>query len=304
LSANAGGLWTAAQDSPSQSRMNQKTVCIDTGTNLAAISPTYPGQLIFSLDSTGGFTTNFLYERNATNNAWIQISPPTSHDHSSAAQGGVFSNILVNNSGQYVQYNYFSPKLADFYTGLTTGGTPTNVQGSGNWYVNLATGTVANNTCQADIGGIAINFGSPIKFNFKVGESGGSTFIQGRMGIGIENVGALVGTGKCLGFEFCDTTGTAYVLVSGSGTARSALSTGQAFAGNNDIRFLYTPGLSVIGTVNQTVATTKTTNLPNSGACPNDKVGRFGIQTINTVGKNLLIFGGQIVGMPSDTYYL
>jgi hypothetical protein len=121
----------------------------------------------------------------------------------------------------------------------------------------------------------------------------------------IETVGAAISNSvKSLGFEFCDSTGSTYQLVSCDGGARTVTTTNQAFTGNNSVRFYYTPAVSVVGTVNQTVATTKTSNLPNSGACANDRLARFGIQTTNTSGKNLQIYGGQVAGVPNDTFYL
>jgi hypothetical protein len=302
--SSPGGSWTAAQDSASQGRMNQKTVTIDTGANLALIAPTYKGQLIFSLDSTGGFTTNFLYERDASNTTWLQVSPPTAHYHSSNTTGGLLSTILSNNQGQFSFNNFTSPTKSQFLQ-TVTGATVSDVQGSGSWYVNIATGTVANNLGQIDIGGIALDFGNVIKFGAKVGETGGTTLIQGRIGTNIETVGAAISNStKSLGFEFCDSTGTVYQLVSCDGAVRTVTTTNQAFSGNNNVRFYYTPTVSVVGTVNQTVATTKTSNLPNSGACANDRLARFGIQTTNTSGKNLQIYGGQVTGVPNDVFYL
>lgn len=304
MSSNAGGTWSAQQDTASQARMNQKTNTVDTGTNLAAINPTFPGMEVFSLDTSGGFTINNKYVRDSTNSSWLQMLPAGSHDHSSSSTGGLFSTVLTDNVGQFILYNFISPTAAQFLQ-TVTGGTITNVQGSGNWYVQLATGTVANNLAQADMGGIAIGFGSPIKYSVKIGETGASTSLQGRMGINIETVGAAVSnTTKSLGFEFCDSTGVNYQAVSCDGGSRTVVTTGQAFAGTNNARFLYTPSVSMIATINQTTATTKTSNLPNSGAAGPDKSARFGIQTTNTVAKTIQIWGGMIAGVPNDTFFL
>lgn len=304
MSSNAGGLWSAQQDTASQARMNQKTNTIDTGTNLAAINPTFPGMEVFSLDSTGGFTTNFKYIRDATNSTWIQISPPAIHDHSSNSAGGLFSKILSDNVGQFLLHDFLSPTKSMFLqTGQ--GSTISDVQGNGNWFVQISTGTVANNFGQIDRGGISLDFGNTIKWNTKIGQSGGTTGLNGRMGIGVEQVGAAISnTTKSLGYEFCDTCGTGYQLLSCDGGLRSVVTTNQAFSGNNNVRFLYTPSTSLVGTINQTVATTKTSNLPNSGACAQDRISRFGIQTTNTISKTLQLFGGMVSGVPNDTYFL
>lgn len=301
---SAGGYWTASQDSLGQARMNQKTVTIDTGSHLAALPTTYPDQIIVSLDSTGGFSAGFVYVRDPTNTTWNQVYPPGPHDHSGSTTGGFLATVLEDNLGQFLFYNYLSPFASQFLQ-TVTGGTISNVQGSGSWNVQLATGTVANNLAQADIGGIALDFGSAMKFIAKITEGGASTSLQGRIGVNIEAAGAAVSnTTKSLGFEFCDSTGLNYQLVSCDGTTRTVASTGQAFAGTNNIRFVYTPTTSVVGTVNQTTATTKTSNLPNSGATANDKISRFGIQTTNTIAKNLNIHGFQLVGMDNDTWFV
>jgi hypothetical protein len=304
MSSNAGGLWSAQQDTASQARMNQKTNTIDTGSNLAAINPTFPGMEVFALDSTGGFTANFKYVRDATNSTWLQMLPTGSHDHSSSTTGGVFSTILSDNVGQFLLHDFISPTKSMFLQTIT-GGTITDVQGSGNWFVQLSTGTVTNNLAQIDRGGIALDFGNKIKWAAKIGQSGGTTGLNGRMGINVEQVGAAISnTTKSLGYEFCDTCGTGYQLLSCDGGTRSVVTTNQAFSGNNSVRFLYTPSTSLVGTINQTVATTKTSNLPNSGACAQDRISRFGIQTTNTISKTLQLFGGMVSGVPNDTYFL
>jgi len=63
-----------ANDGFSAARGNQKTCFVGTGTQIAAISPTYAGQLAYATSTSGGFTIDVLYERNAANNAWNQVT--------------------------------------------------------------------------------------------------------------------------------------------------------------------------------------------------------------------------------------
>lgn len=302
---SAGGVWTAGTDSDSAARLNQKTVTIDTGTNLAALATTYAGQLIFSTDTSGGFLANTMYQRNAANNAWTAQLPMTTHDHSTnlAPTGGLLVNILANNTGQVVYNEIFSPKVSYFFTS-TTGGTITDDIAANQWRVKLDTGIVANNFAQADVGGIRTDFGNPIKFQAKVEQETVTTGLQCRIGINNEKSNAVVdATTKSLGFEFCDSTGTTYQLESCDGTTRTVTNTTQPFNAIHSIKFLYTPSTNVVGTVDQTVATTKTTNLPNSGQVQQDRLMRFGIMTTNTTVKDLYIYGAVVVAVPNDTWF-
>jgi len=302
---SAGGVWTAGSDSDSAARLNQKTVTIDTSANLSAMSSTYPGQLVFSTDSAGAFTANTMYQRNAANNAWVAMLPMTTHDHSTnlASTGGLFSDILASNTGQLIYLNYISPRVANFFTSIVSSGTITDNISANRWRVNLSTGVTTSAVAQADIGGITVDFGSKIKFQAKVEQQTVTTFLQGRIGINIESAGSAAGITKSLGFEFCDSTGTTYQLVSCDGTTRTVTNTTQPFNGVHGIKFAYTPSTNIIGTVDQTVATTKTTNLPNSGAADADKTMRFGITTTNTTPKNLYIYGAVLVGVDNDVWF-
>src|SRR3990167_10590366 len=69
----SAGLEFDPVDSYSAARLNQKTVFVGTGTQINALSTTYPGQLSFATSATAGFTADTLYERNAANNAWNAI---------------------------------------------------------------------------------------------------------------------------------------------------------------------------------------------------------------------------------------
>jgi hypothetical protein len=303
---SAGGVWTAGSDSDSAARLNQKTVTIDTGTNLSALATTYPGQLIYSTDTSGAFTANTMYQRNAANNAWTAQLPMTTHDHSTnlATTGGLLSDILSSNTGQVLYYNFPSPRTANFFT-QTTGGTITDdISIAGWWRVKLDTAIVASNYAQADIGGIALDFGSKIKFQTKVEVQAAFTSLQCRMGVNVDKSNANASqTTKSLGFEFCDSSGSTYQLASGDGTARTTVNTTQSFAGPHALKFQYTPSTSVVGTVDQTVATTKLSNLPNSGAALPQQGVRFGIMTTNTVSKQLYIYGVIVVGTDNDIWY-
>lgn len=69
----SGGTEWEATDSYSAARLNQKTVFVGTGTQIDALSTTYPGQLAYATTTSGTKTADTLYVRNAANNAWTTI---------------------------------------------------------------------------------------------------------------------------------------------------------------------------------------------------------------------------------------
>jgi hypothetical protein len=293
--------YWAVGDNNSGARENQKSVTILTGTAIAGLTVTYANQLVVSSDTSAGFTANTLYMRNAANNAWISIE--VKHDHSADTDpaGGLFSNVLMPNTGLHVDLNVPSPRTTDFFN-TNTGGTVADDIAANQWRVKLDTGTTANNFRQEDRGSIKLDFGSKIKFQAKLEEQAVSTSLQCRVGCNIETANAAQNNAtKCLGFEFCDANGTTYQLSSGDGAARSVINTAVAFAGAHSVKFFYTPSTNVVGTIDATTVT-KSTNLPNSGVCDADKTARFGIMTTNTVTKTLYIYGYRVIGVPNDNW--
>jgi len=297
----SGSYFIAQLDNNSAARMNQKTVTMDTGSALAALTATYPCQVVISTDTSGGFLQDTMYQRNAANNAWVAVEKKHDHSANTDSAGGLFSDILQANVSKYVALNVMSPHAADF-NNTGTGGTTTDDFASANWRVKLDTSTTANNYRQADRGtGVKLDFGSKIMWQAKLEEQAVSTDIQSRMGVQMEAANsAQVPANKCVGFEFCDSNGVNYQVSSGDGTSRSVLNTGVAFAGVHSVKFLYTPTANVVGTIDAT-SVTKTSNLPNSGAVDMDKTARFGILTTNTVTKTLYVYAYHVVGLDSDT---
>lgn len=70
---SGGGIWDAA-DAPSAARLNQKSTFVGIGTQIAALATTYAGQFAYATSTTGGFTIDVLYVRNAANTAWVNLS--------------------------------------------------------------------------------------------------------------------------------------------------------------------------------------------------------------------------------------
>ena len=73
----SAGLEFDALDQPEKARLNQKTVFVGTGAQIAAIT-TYAGQLAFCTSTGSGFTIESLYQRNSANSAWVEFITPNS----------------------------------------------------------------------------------------------------------------------------------------------------------------------------------------------------------------------------------
>lgn len=67
-------------DTITEGRMNQKCLFVGTGTQITALATTYPGQLAYSTDTSGAFTADTLYQRNAADSAWVAISVSITSD--------------------------------------------------------------------------------------------------------------------------------------------------------------------------------------------------------------------------------
>ena len=67
---SGGTSWDTA-DVLTKARLQQKTNFVGTGTEIAAITTTYAGMVVFCTSTGSGFTINTTYVRNATDAAWI-----------------------------------------------------------------------------------------------------------------------------------------------------------------------------------------------------------------------------------------
>ena len=68
----SAGLEWDATDMPEATRLNQKTRFVGTGSQINALTTTYPGQEAFCTSTGSGFTVDTLYIRNSANTTWNQ----------------------------------------------------------------------------------------------------------------------------------------------------------------------------------------------------------------------------------------
>ena len=138
-----------------------------TGAQIAALSPTYPGQEVFCTSTGSGYTIDTSYTRNSANNAWITSSVGKhKHDADVETSGGLYSDILLANFGKYILYHYPAPSLAEFHQDTASGGTVSNDFTLGR--VNFSTGTTSGAYVQLGKHGVPVSFASASKFQFMV----------------------------------------------------------------------------------------------------------------------------------------
>ena len=68
----SGGTEWDGSDTPSSARLNQKTVFVGTGVQIAAVT-TFAGMQAYCTSTGSGFTIDHLYVRNAVNGAWVDF---------------------------------------------------------------------------------------------------------------------------------------------------------------------------------------------------------------------------------------
>jgi hypothetical protein len=106
----------ATGDSVTASKIGNKTVLIDTGTNIGGAT-VLAGQLAVSTDTSGGFTQDRLYVRNAANNAWLEVLDLSSAQTLGAHSISGSSNTITNLSTAMLSDGTFAmAKLANALT--------------------------------------------------------------------------------------------------------------------------------------------------------------------------------------------
>lgn len=287
----------------SAARLNQKTRSMLTGAQIAALSPTYPGEEVFCTSTGSGFTIDTTYTRNSANNAWITSSVGKhKHDADVDSAGGLYSDILLGNFGKYMLYHNPNPSIGEFHQDTASGGTLSNDFTLGR--INFSTGTTSGAYAQLGKHGVPVSFASASKFKF-MGYCTVNTQVSVRMGVAMETVYATTTTTRKYGIEGCDSAGTArnYEVICANGSVRSNVTSSQDMARSSDdvYHLEFTPGVNVKFYVDGIINTTNSSNIPNSGASSGVLNVGMGVRTNNTSSKNLFMRGISFVGLPGDS---
>lgn len=299
---SVSGDYFVPEDFFSPARFNRKVITHLTGAQIAALSPTYPNQLVVCSATGSGFVLDQMYRRNTANTAWIS-GGEGAHDHSAQtdAAGGLFSNILLGNLAKVIWEPVTSPTVGQFNTEASVGQANDTATGG----VTLTTGAVNGQWVHISRGGVGLSFASRQIFIIRLTNSA-NTFLTSRLGVYAERVDATgTATPAKYGLEVCDSAGTArtWDVFSADGTARSVLgsSADVTAASATAYKLDYTPGTNVRLYVNGFLNTTKSTNVPASGSSTAGRTIGAGVKTNNATGKTMVVSGMVFTGVPSTT---
>lgn len=313
--SNIGNAWNG-EDNVSAARMNAKTVWIGTGTQLASLSPTYPGQIVVSTTTAGGFISDTVYFRDASDSQWLFLSM-SKHTHNSDTNlaGGLYGYILYDNLADVYLLDYGNAKKEYFHSIVGGAGTVINDVTSSAGKVVVNTGTTTGDYAQIVDYGIKFGFARKSRLSIKMGCD---TDLQSivRVGVAGEDVnGANTATSK-YGIEGCESTGTNWVMFSANGVTRAGVVTtttpvdhGYDTTGAH-YRLDHTPNVDIkfySNGVNCGASCTKSTYVPN-GQEPytdtgSDYVLRLGIKTTSAAAKRITLWGLKLVGKIHDSVW-
>ena len=285
---------------PSQAKMNVKTNLVGTGDEILAASMQDPrdiGKLaLCKADSTGGALKAFhIYMWLGNSLGWV-IKSQSVHTHEDSNTGGAFQDVILKAIKNLYYVNLLNPHIEDF-TNSGTGGVYTDKLSGSDGYVELSTGTTANNSANAIVVGSIPTFTKVIKFNCRTKLSSVTSNFGARIGVGSEYSHQVTDNLNKFGFEGCDAcNGTNIQIFSSNGT-RSKLNTSNPvntlanYAVENnpvdDKIYFYR---------NNDVVIQKTTDVPKTGVPIRSNSFVAGIQTTTTVNAILDFYFANISG--------
>jgi hypothetical protein len=243
-------------------RLNRKTVLVDSGANIAALTPA-PGQLAFCTFTGSGFAAGILYERNAANSVWVPISV----DGTNAAQGDLIKHNgtsfvrfpkgsayqvpRVNSGATDLEYDALKAESVDadflahifrrgnFKVASVLAGVPSlwasAVTGTGSithTYNTIANSTLLDtgiNNSSTAVAIIPLSTGLILGAAFfSCSANAGSTVANQRFACGFYNVGDTPSNDNAAGFGFRIIDTGNFVAVNGNGTSSTTTDTGVA----------------------------------------------------------------------------
>jgi len=287
--------WTelSAQSSP---KMNNMTVIGLTGDQLASLSPTYPGQIVFCNTTGSGYLINHWYGRNQANDEWLDLIAVDYFDF--------FSNL---NNKKATMDKRFGTKEIWQNVVAGTGAAINDTIASNISTVDLVTGTQTTGNATIQIGGPLLAFASHAFFEVKFKTPAATTGQIVKIGVGMDKAGTGPTTGRQFGIEYCDGNAN-WQIHSGDGTSQSNYDTLKAVSAATTYGFsvLYQPGVSVIATFDDGTVKTKITDIPSSGSCNEADLFKISIANNNgsTTSRTLQVMGAFMVYVIADSKWV
>ena len=267
-----------------------------TGAQIAALTAVN-GQIVYCNTTGSGFTQGHWYGYDGVLLSWVDINGfPDWYDY-------FFTNIkkgvVDKRYGTKEQWhNVFSGTGAAINNTFTAGTTAS---------IDLVTGTTTTGVAMLAIGGPTFDFSKKAVLKLKVLTPAAATGQIVKLGVGIDKAGTGPATTNCFGVEYCDGD-TDWQIHSANGGAQSNFDCALAAtaATNWGITIEFNPGTNIVVTFDDgTTSTqkTKSTDIPSSGTCTEDKLIQLSISNNNgsSTSRTFTIKGCYLVYSINDT---
>jgi len=293
----AGSLWSSINRIASVAKMNLKSTVVGTGDEVLTESSVIPLGALASVTTTstgGALVGPNLYIQTATG---LKSPQGVSHTHSDSQTGGSIQNMMVKAVSNLWFVNMLNPTFEQFArTG--TGATYTNPVAATLKYVEIATGTTANNSGNLRFGGLLYTFAQPSNFVTRIKLASVNTGSTARVGMNMEAAEAVTDNLVKYGFEGCASCNSTNIsVISSEGTLRSKnTQSTDSFATVGNFIMQLDPGINTKWRKENGTIITKTTNVPTTGVPSRSNSWICGIQTTNTTSKTLDLYGFQACG--------
>lgn len=292
-----GDLWSSVNRVASQAKMNIKTILVGTGDQILGISAgsILPGQVASVTTTSTGGSLKGPGLVTWTGSGWV-TPQGTSHDHSSAAEGGTFGDILL----KAIQNTWYVPMQGatkEMFAQTGTGGTYTNVISGTNKYVEISSGATSTNAGNLRYGGINYSFAGMSAFVVRILLASTTTSSAAKCGANMETAEATTDNKVKYGFEGCSTCNSSNMsIISADGTTRSKnVTSTDNYATVGNFIMQADPGVNVKYRKENGTIITKTNNVPATGTSDRSNAWLCGIQTATTTTRTLNLYGFSMV---------
>jgi hypothetical protein len=283
----------------SSGQMNNMTIMGRTGAQIAALSPTYAGQIVYCNSTGSGFTVDHWYGRNVTNDAWIDQTAIDMY------------NVWKNTQTTIEMDKRHSPMEGWYrFNAGTASAVTNNLVDTTTACIDLTTGTTINagGVAGITIGGPQIDFSK--KAIFKCVVRTPTTAVTGqivKIGCNVEKAGVANTTNAQFGIEYCDGNAN-WQIHTGSGSAQSNMDTLIPVTASAMLGFTveFNPGVNVICYFDDGTIKTKVSDIPSTGNNTEDKLFRISICNNNgsTTSRTFQVCSAYMIYKTNDMDWL
>ena len=303
MSLDLGKPFSLNFNDVSDDRFNAKMWTIDTADNLFN-GVKIPGQFLLPTSTGNGFTKNtpcFRDVDDAENIIALGLKKHT-HANDTDIEGGLHSDVLINNIGNLLPFFGQSYYDTDFHKQTSgTGAAVTGVTAGNSGYVFIESGTSTDGYANIRRFGQVIDFTKKSAMIVCIRLEGTLTSYITRFGVNGEMINdANEATLKSYGIEACSGQSN-WQTWSSDGTTRSTVAT--TYAVDTSLHtwmaqhYPSTPNIIFTRDNDTTNAVTKSTNIPTTGLSESDQLFIAGVKsTTSSASKTLKYVGAAVYG--------